>query len=207
MITMVDLSDLSCDHFVRLRLCLNAQKYKRATQMGYHCRFCLLRRCRLMKTTPHPLLEFAAVTTIALSSSDLERKRQYLIWGSFHVIWLVELSCTTDPLVHHGRHFGCTVHALCNVNSLLTNGLLREVELAESSDESFTAEYGFAAVSDDWLILVYLESEESIRYSPCCCRWYLAFRSVWWMAPKMKLFLLLIWYVRYPISGREINKY
>jgi hypothetical protein len=46
----------------------------------------------------------------------------------------------TDPLVHHGRHFGCTVHALCRVHTLLTNGILREVELADEPEESFSKE-------------------------------------------------------------------
>jgi len=48
--------------------------------------------------------------------------------------------CTADPLIHHGRHFGRTVHALCNVQALLTNGLLRIGELAGEPDESFTNE-------------------------------------------------------------------
>jgi hypothetical protein len=43
--------------------------------------------------------------------------------------------------VHHGRHFGRTIHALCSVNALLTNGILREVELAERPEETFSAEY------------------------------------------------------------------
>lgn len=30
-----------------------------------------------------------------------------------------------DPLVHHGRHFGRTVHALCSVSGLLMNGAPR----------------------------------------------------------------------------------
>jgi hypothetical protein len=50
------------------------------------------------------------------------------------------LSCATDPLVHHGRHFGRTVHALCNVNALITNGVLRAVELADRPEETFTAQ-------------------------------------------------------------------
>ena len=32
------------------------------------------------------------------------------------------ISCLSDPLIHHGRHFGRTVHALCNVRTLLKNG-------------------------------------------------------------------------------------
>jgi hypothetical protein len=46
----------------------------------------------------------------------------------------------TDPLVHHGRHFGRTVHSLCNVSALITNGLLRLGELADEPEESFTYE-------------------------------------------------------------------
>ncbi|KAF8219614.1 hypothetical protein L208DRAFT_1338945 [Tricholoma matsutake] len=49
-------------------------------------------------------------------------------------------STLTDPLVHHGHHFGRTIHALCHVHTLLMNGILREVELADRPDESFTAE-------------------------------------------------------------------
>ncbi|KAH7903572.1 hypothetical protein BJ138DRAFT_1138709 [Hygrophoropsis aurantiaca] len=48
--------------------------------------------------------------------------------------------CHSDPLVHHGRHFGRTVHALCNVQALITNGILHLGELAEEPEESFTAE-------------------------------------------------------------------
>ncbi|KAG2100217.1 uncharacterized protein F5147DRAFT_813447 [Suillus discolor] len=46
----------------------------------------------------------------------------------------------TDPLVHYGRHFGRTVHALCNFQALLTNGILRMGELAGIPEENFTAE-------------------------------------------------------------------
>ncbi|KIM75190.1 hypothetical protein PILCRDRAFT_681578 [Piloderma croceum F 1598] len=48
--------------------------------------------------------------------------------------------CGTDPLVHHGRHFGRTVHALCSVSVLINNGILRMGELADQPDESFTQE-------------------------------------------------------------------
>lgn len=49
-------------------------------------------------------------------------------------------SCHTDPLVSRGHHFGRTVHALCNVYTILMNGLLRLGELAEEPDEAFTLE-------------------------------------------------------------------
>lgn len=43
--------------------------------------------------------------------------------------------------MHFGRHFCRTVHALCNVHALLTNGLLRIAEQADAPDEDFTAEF------------------------------------------------------------------
>jgi hypothetical protein len=65
---------------------------------------------------------------------------------NFQTLWkltaLIPLySCLANPLVHHGRHFGRTIHALCSVSALLTNGLLRVGELAEEPDEAFTYEF------------------------------------------------------------------
>ena len=49
-----------------------------------------------------------------------------------------------DPLVHYGCHFGCTVHALCNAHVLINNGILRLGDLADCTEESFSAEYCFS---------------------------------------------------------------
>ncbi|KAH6869037.1 hypothetical protein BKA70DRAFT_1023040, partial [Coprinopsis sp. MPI-PUGE-AT-0042] len=35
----------------------------------------------------------------------------------------------TDPLVHHGRHFGRTIQAFCRVQTLIKNGLARKIEM------------------------------------------------------------------------------
>lgn len=43
-----------------------------------------------------------------------------------------------DPLVHRGRHFGRTIHALCNVHGLINNGIIRMGERANDADEEFT---------------------------------------------------------------------
>ncbi|KAF9242147.1 hypothetical protein BU15DRAFT_44292 [Melanogaster broomeanus] len=43
---------------------------------------------------------------------------------------------TQDPLVHHGRHFGRAVHAFCNVQTLITNGLMF---MGDESNEGLTA--------------------------------------------------------------------
>ncbi|KAH6901450.1 hypothetical protein BKA70DRAFT_1374803 [Coprinopsis sp. MPI-PUGE-AT-0042] len=37
--------------------------------------------------------------------------------------------CRTDPLVHHGRHFGRTIQAFCKVQTLIKNGLSRSIQL------------------------------------------------------------------------------
>jgi hypothetical protein len=50
-------------------------------------------------------------------------------------------SSGADPLVHHGRHFGRTVHALCSVHALLNNGILRMGELEHHHEDEFTHEY------------------------------------------------------------------
>ncbi|KIJ59841.1 hypothetical protein HYDPIDRAFT_32833 [Hydnomerulius pinastri MD-312] len=46
---------------------------------------------------------------------------------------------TQDPLVHHGCHFGHAVHTFCNVQTLITNGLLMMGEHADQDLESTTA--------------------------------------------------------------------
>ncbi|KAF8224076.1 hypothetical protein L208DRAFT_1161718, partial [Tricholoma matsutake] len=48
--------------------------------------------------------------------------------------------CIGDPLVHYGHHFGCTVHALCNIHALITSGLLCDSECTDDPEESFTTE-------------------------------------------------------------------
>ncbi|KAF9455727.1 hypothetical protein BDZ94DRAFT_1179339 [Collybia nuda] len=48
--------------------------------------------------------------------------------------------CIGNPLVHRGCHFGRMVHALCNINALITNSILQLGELADEPEESFTAE-------------------------------------------------------------------
>jgi len=48
-----------------------------------------------------------------------------------------EKACTSDPLVSRGRHFGRTVYALCNIQTLLTNGILY---LREPPEEPLTPE-------------------------------------------------------------------
>ena len=45
-----------------------------------------------------------------------------------------------DPLVHHGCHFGRVVHAFCNVQTLMTNGIARLGEDEDRGLELLTAQ-------------------------------------------------------------------
>ncbi|EGN99204.1 hypothetical protein SERLA73DRAFT_53763 [Serpula lacrymans var. lacrymans S7.3] len=47
--------------------------------------------------------------------------------------------CLADPLVHHGQHFGRTIHALCNIWALLANGIARTGEFHQP-DEYYSSE-------------------------------------------------------------------
>ncbi|KAF9236160.1 hypothetical protein BU15DRAFT_89305 [Melanogaster broomeanus] len=49
-----------------------------------------------------------------------------------------------DPLVHHGQHFGRAVHAFCNVQTLISNGLVHMAH--EEEEEMMTAAYLFQMV-------------------------------------------------------------
>ena len=50
---------------------------------------------------------------------------------------------TSDPLVHHGHHFGQTVHAMYNAQALLTNGIIQMSQGEEVVEESLTPGYSF----------------------------------------------------------------
>jgi hypothetical protein len=49
-------------------------------------------------------------------------------------------SRASDPLVHHGRHFGRTVHAMCNVQALVTSGIVHLAEEGGVAEELLTLE-------------------------------------------------------------------
>ena len=70
------------------------------------------------------------------------RKKPYVALLSFEPLVSLPSTCSTsqDPLVHHGRHFGRTVHAFCNVQTLIVNGLQSMYDDGPD-DESLTAAY------------------------------------------------------------------
>jgi hypothetical protein len=50
-------------------------------------------------------------------------------------------SCASNPLIHHGRHFSRIVHAMCNVQALVTNGILLLGKKKEVAEESLITEF------------------------------------------------------------------
>ena len=100
---------------------------------------------RLMLQHPMPVNDTSPSTTGTRRREDAlhlgARKKPCVT----HISYILSLftsigSCVSDPLVHHGRHFGRTIHAMSNVQVLITNGLLRMGELADQPEETFAAE-------------------------------------------------------------------
>ena len=102
-------------------------------------------------------------------SSEIEENRElfettYCSAASMMTLWL---SRSSDPLVHHGRHFGRTVHAMCNVQALIINSLLLGDD-GEVAEEMLTVQF----VSDSFLksrpLICNLGKERSFVFSSNC---------------------------------------
>ena len=61
------------------------------------------------------------------------RKKAYVKLQSLTIRISLTMPCSAaiDPLVSHGRHYGRTVHAFCNISVLITNGRTIEDYSAE----------------------------------------------------------------------------
>ena len=70
-----------------------------------------------------------------------ERNRAFLSHRLSNCIVVLLTSCVSDPLIHHGRHFGRTHHALCSMRVLLKNGLLRQERLATNGGNVLTIRF------------------------------------------------------------------
>ena len=62
-----------------------------------------------------------------------DQERGHLYFDILFKNWLIAFSIRTtqDPLVHHGRHFGRAMHAFCNVQTFITNGLAYMADVDE----------------------------------------------------------------------------
>ncbi|RXW12519.1 hypothetical protein EST38_g13335 [Candolleomyces aberdarensis] len=80
------------------------------------------------KENANPNPRFGTVQ-MANEPQGLKRTGSVLEWGSR------KKPTKTDPLVHHGRHFGRTVHAFANIHSLILAGLSVEQPDLESTQQ------------------------------------------------------------------------
>ncbi|EGO01387.1 hypothetical protein SERLA73DRAFT_121668 [Serpula lacrymans var. lacrymans S7.3] len=73
--------------------------------------------------------------------------------------------CTSDPLVHHGQHFGQTAHAMCDIKTLVVNGTRRMEDL----DPEFARMFCFSELREQHIFKMLLDIipglEEHIRAS------------------------------------------
>lgn len=106
--------------------------------VNFHC----YQLCQTRTVPRGALMVLVIETTQWPFSWALARKRIFFLPLRVTLpIKVLSDRCLSDPLIGHGRHFGRTVHALCNVRALLTNGILRLGEQADEPEEAFTAEY------------------------------------------------------------------
>jgi len=100
-------------------LWLTSQSF--ALSLAFSLAQCLLLPQRT--TGLHLPVESACVLLVLYSR--VPEKRCASLFQAFKFLIISSL-CTRavqDPLVHHGRHFGRAVHAFCNVQTLIANGL------------------------------------------------------------------------------------
>lgn len=76
----------------------------------------------------------------AHSLLDLKRKCMLFFWVAFIHLAIIFPSCKTNPLIHYSRHFGCTVHAFCYIQSLLSNRIICK---SNNSDLELSPEHVF----------------------------------------------------------------
>jgi hypothetical protein len=92
----------------------------------------------MSKTIPLP-----ALILWSMHSSLEEKKNHEFIYSLVHHVagmMMLWSSRASDPLVHHGRHFGRTGHAMCNVQALITSGITLLAEEGQVTEESLTSQ-------------------------------------------------------------------
>jgi hypothetical protein len=86
-----------------------------------------------------------AITVIKMMSFNLDLGRKHTLLSPTQLNvpykFILAASCTSDPLIGHGCHFGRMVHVLCNIQALWMNGVLHLGEQVNELEESLTAEY------------------------------------------------------------------
>jgi len=77
-----------------------------------------------------------------LSSLQREKHHESIVLP-VHFTWTESFrrSRGGDPLIHHGRHFGRTVRAMCNMQALVVDGILCMGEDGEIAEETLTFQF------------------------------------------------------------------
>ena len=150
-----------------------------------------------LTTTPLKLDEKGREPSSLIPERSSMSQYYYYYYYSMLVVPIYSsLSCRTDPLVHHGRHFGRTVHALCSVSALFINGILRIGELADREEETFTHEYvGFPFHLACRCKLACLGSAENIVYFNNSFSLYPVSKFACWRVQTRRLGMLLTLHV------------
>jgi len=102
---------------------------------------------------------------------------QCFLTSTFHVTHIY--SHKTNPLIHYGQHFGCSVHAFCHVQTLLVKGIVWEGTLVKETHIELSLKSVFS-----WsLFKVLFSSEASNQREQQEWKMY---RQLLDMVPKLK---------------------
>ena len=94
-------------------------------------------QCPLLPHSLHPLVESERVLALC-NWAPGKCHMPFCLPSNFLTVHLFCTRTSQDPLVHHGRHFGRAVHAFCNMQMLIMNGLHTMSDDA-AEDETLTA--------------------------------------------------------------------
>jgi len=91
---------------------------------------------------PTPALPLASKLLMRKAPCIYASQRRHKLVGINRINkdWALLFSRTADPLIHHGHHFGCTIHAFCCIYILITRGMICDVELQDKTEIDFSLE-------------------------------------------------------------------
>jgi hypothetical protein len=90
----------------------------------------------LLKLLPCDVRKYRSTTARQRAASRCQKKAVRIGLSCIRALIMFVSRHVTDPLVHHGHHFGRVVYAFCNVSALISNGLLRIGDLNGSMPDT-----------------------------------------------------------------------
>jgi hypothetical protein len=94
--------------------------------------------------------------------------------------------CISDPLLSHGHHFCRTVHTLCNVQTLLINGLTQMGKSTDELEATSTSKY-----MNQLGLFLSLDKSKSILCWRPIFEWFQDWKSVLLEGQQMTLLISL----------------